>query len=64
MAPPAESGVRRMEGVQLPNGEYVGVRYVKMPDLFDGVTARDAMKVQRIVGQALEDGPIQTKCAG
>ena len=27
-----------------------------MPDLFDGVTARDAMKVQRIVGQALEDG--------
>jgi hypothetical protein len=46
-----------MEGVQLPNGEYVGVAVTfKMPDLFDGVTTRDAMKVQRIVGQALEDG--------
>ena len=58
LAPPAEKAVyRRMEGVQLPNGEYVGVAVpFKMPDLFDGVTTRDAMKVQRIVGQALEDG--------
>ena len=58
LAPPAEKAVyRRMEGVQLPNGEYVGVAVTfKMPDLFDGVTTRDAMKVQRIVGQALEDG--------
>ena len=27
----------------------------KMPDLFDGVTVKDAMKVQRVVGEALEN---------
>ena len=57
LAPPAENAVyRRMEGVQLPNGEYVGVVVAfKMPDLFDGVTVKDAMKVQRVVGEALEN---------
>jgi hypothetical protein len=58
MAPPAAKAVfRRMVGVQLPNGEYVGVaEQFSMPDLFDGVSAKDAMKVQRDVGQAAQRG--------
>ena len=58
MAPPAAKAVyRRMVGVQLPNGEYVGVATeFSMPDLFDGVSAKDAMKVQRDVGQAAQRG--------
>ena len=56
LAPPAESAVyRRMHGVELPNGEYVGVCVpFKMPDLFDGVSARDARDVQRLIGAAAE----------
>ena len=58
LAPPAAKAVyRRMIGVQLPNGEYVGVATeFKLPDLFDGVAARDAMAVQRLVGSAAESG--------
>jgi len=58
MAPPAAKAVyRRMVGVKLPNGEYVGVATeFAMPDLFDGVSAKDAMKVQRDVGQAAQRG--------
>ena len=58
MAPPAAKAVyRRMVGVKLPNGEYVGVAEAfSMPDLFDGVSAKDAMKVQRDVGQAAQRG--------
>jgi RecA-family ATPase len=58
MAPPAAKAVyRRMVGVQLPNGEYVGVATeFSMPDLFDGVSAKDAMKVQRDVGLAAQSG--------
>jgi hypothetical protein len=58
MAPPAAKAVyRRMVGVQLPNGEYVGVATeFSMPDLFDGVSAKDAMKVQRDVGQCAQRG--------
>ena len=58
MAPPAAKAVfRRMVGVQLPNGEYVGVAEpFSMPDLFDGVSAKDAMKVQRDVGLAAQSG--------
>ena len=54
LAPPAAKAVyRRMVGVQLPNMEYVGVATeYAMPDLFDGISARDAMKVQRDVGAA------------
>ena len=57
LAPPAAKAVyRRMVGIQIPNGEYVGVAEVfKMPDLFDGVTAKHAMMVQRAVGRAEED---------
>lgn len=56
LAPPAAKAVyRRMHGVELPNGEYVGVCVpFKMPDLFDGVSAKDAQAVQRLIGQAAE----------
>ncbi len=58
LAPPAAKAVyRRMVGVQLPNMEYVGVATdYAMPDLFDGVSPRDAMKVQRAVGDAETQG--------
>ena len=54
LAPPAAKAVyRRMVGVQLPNGEYVGVATsFAMPDLFDGISSKDAMAVQRLVGEA------------
>jgi hypothetical protein len=46
-----------MHGVELPNGEYVGVCVpFKMPDLFDGVSAKDAQAVQRLIGAAAERG--------
>jgi len=58
LAPPASAAVyRQMIGVQIPNGEYVGVTVeFKMPDLFDGVSTKHAMRVQRIVGSAEEGG--------
>jgi len=54
LAPPAEKALyRRMVGVQLPNEEYVGVAVpFKMPDLFDGVTTKDARKVQQLAAEA------------
>ena len=56
LSPPAAKAVyRRMEGVELPNGEWVGVAIpFKMPDLFDNVTAKHAQQVQRLVGAAAE----------
>jgi RecA-family ATPase len=58
LAPPAAKAVyRRMVGVQLPNGEYVGVAtQFKMPDMFDNITAKDAMEVQKAVGAACDRG--------
>ena len=55
---PAEKATyRRMLGVQLPNEEYVGVAVeFKLPDLFDGVKAKHALEVQRIVGAAEDSG--------
>ena len=55
---PAEKATyRRMLGVQLANEEYVGVAVeFKLPDLFDGVQAKHALEVQRIVGAAEEKG--------
>ncbi len=55
---PAEKATyRRMLGVQLPNEEYVGVAVeFKLPDLFDGVKAKHALEVQRLVGAAEEKG--------
>ena len=56
LAPPAAKAVyRRMEGVKLPNGEFIGVATpFKMPDLFDGISAKHAMEVQRLIGSAAE----------
>lgn len=54
LAPPAAKAVyRRMVGVQLPNMEYVGVATeFSLPDLFEGITTRHTMAVQRMVGDA------------
>jgi len=56
LAPPADKALyRRMEGVELPNGEWVGVCVpFKMPDLFDGVSVRHAMDMQRMVAARAE----------
>ena len=44
-----------MQGVRLPNGEYVGVATpYKLPDMFDGISAKDARELQRLVGAAAE----------
>jgi RecA-family ATPase len=54
-APSAVAVYRQMIGVQIANGEWVGVATdFKMPDVFDGVTARHAMSVQRMVGSAAD----------
>lgn len=54
LAPPSnKSTYYRMESVKIDNGEYVGVAVpFFMPDAFDNVTARHAMAVQKIVGNA------------
>ena len=54
LAPPSnKSTYYRMKGVQIDNGEWVGVSVpFIMPGAFDGVTARDAMAVQKLVGNA------------
>jgi hypothetical protein len=55
--PASKALYRRMESVLLANGEYVGVATeFKLPDLFDGISAKDAMEVQRLVGAAEERG--------
>ena len=58
LAPPASAAVyRQMIGVQIANGEWVGVCVpYKLPDAFDGVSGKDARAIQRIVGNALEEG--------
>lgn len=57
LAPPAEKAVyRRMVGVELANGEWVGVAIeFKLPDVFEGITAKDTRKVQDIVGGAMQN---------
>jgi len=54
LAPPsAKATYYKMIGVQIANSEWVGVATnFEMPDAFDGVTARHAMAVQKIVGNA------------
>lgn len=56
LAPPASAAVfRRMEGVQIANGEWVGVATpFELPDAFEGVTAKQVMEIQRAVGKAVE----------
>lgn len=57
LAPPADRALyRRMIGVQLANEEWVGVAVpFKMPDAFEGITARDTRKVQDVIAGAEEN---------
>ena len=62
--PAAKALYRRMESVLLANGEFVGVATeFKLPDLFDGISAKHAMEVQKLVGAAEERGEPMRKNA-
>jgi len=54
LAPPSDRAVyRRMQSVEIANGEHIGVATeFKLPDLFDGVTADNARNVQKLVNEA------------
>lgn len=58
LAPPADKTVwRRMEGVQLTNGDWVGVATAyEPPDTFDGVTVQTLIAVQNEVDRRCKDG--------
>jgi len=58
LAPPATEAVyRRMIGVKIDNGEWVGVCVAyTLPDAFSGVTGKDAKKIQQIVADAHTNG--------
>jgi RecA-family ATPase len=62
LAPPAAAAVyRKMEGVKIANGEWIGVCVpYTLPDAFDGVSAKDAKAAQRIVADAhTNDEPLR-----
>ena len=61
LAPPADKTVwRKMHGVQIDNGEWIGVAVeFKMPDAFDGISARQTRLVQQRVGNAAETSPLR-----
>jgi RecA-family ATPase len=56
LAPPSDKAVyRRMQSVEIANGEHIGVATeFKLPDLFDGVTAKNLYNIQRTIGKAEE----------
>ena len=58
LAPPSDKAVyRRMQSVEIANGEWIGVATeFKLPDMFDGVTAKNLYNFQRVVAKAEEDG--------
>jgi hypothetical protein len=58
LAPPADKALyRQMVGVKIDNGEWIGVCVpFKLPDVFDGVSAKDAKKAQQIVADAHSNG--------
>lgn len=58
LAPPAAAAVyRKMEGVKIDNGEWIGVCIpYDLPDAFDGISAKDARSAQRILADAHTDG--------
>ena len=62
LAPPADKAVyRRMTGVELANGEWVGVAVTyDLPDPFDGITTKDARRVQQAVGEAADADPARS----
>lgn len=53
LAPPSEKAAwRKMTGVQLANGEWVGVAIAyALPDAFSGITRNDAARVRQIVAE-------------
>lgn len=52
LAPPESADWYRMNNVDLDNGDAVGVACSwQMPALFDGVSVRDTMAMQRLVGE-------------
>jgi hypothetical protein len=58
LAPPAAAAVyRKMEGVRIDNGEWIGVCIpYTLPNAFDGISGKDAKAAQRIVADAHTDG--------
>ena len=58
LAPPAHAAVyRRMIGVEIDSGEWVGVCVpYELPDAFEGVSAKDARAVQDEVQKAFDEG--------
>jgi RecA-family ATPase len=62
LAPPAAAAVyRKMEGVKIDNGEWIGVCVpYTLPDAFDGISGKDAKAAQRIVADAhTNDDPLR-----
>ena len=61
LAPPAEKTLwRKMQGVKIANGEWVGVATeYALPDLFEGISAKDAMAVQKAIGNAAATFPLR-----
>jgi hypothetical protein len=57
LAPPAEKAVyRQMKGVQIDNGEWIGVAVeFKLPDLFENITTKMTRACQDIVGGAAQN---------
>jgi RecA-family ATPase len=58
LAPPASAALyRKMEGVKIDNGEWIGVCVpYTLPDAFDGISGKDAKAAQRIVADAHTGG--------
>lgn len=61
LAPPADGTVwRKMHGVKIGNGEWVGVATpFKLPDAFDGISAKQARLCQQRVGQEAAVKPLR-----
>lgn len=61
LAPPADGTVwRKMHGVKIANGEWIGVAIqFKMPDAFDGISARETRLCQQRIGQEAEIKPLR-----
>lgn len=61
LAPPAEGTVwRKMQGVKIGNGEWVGVAVLyKTPDVFDGISAKQARDCQQRIGQEAAAKPLR-----
>lgn len=58
LAPPADKTLwRRMEGVQLTNGDWVGVcTAFDLPEAFDGITVQTLLAVQNAIDRRCKDG--------